>query len=64
MIIWIPPEHLDCVVECSKTGEIVRVIKGNVRIKKILEDHRDNPKNELTAANKIRFNSIHRVNQR
>ncbi len=74
MIIGIFPENADHVVEISKAGEYVRVIKQPKRnaktLRQLLEDHRDakdteDPtKDRLTTSQRVEFTRIHKVNTR
>jgi len=67
--IWIPPENQDHKI-LIKNGEFHSVIKGRKSLRLILEEHRDakdliDPtKDRLTAAQRTKFNTIHKVNTR
>lgn len=74
MIIGIFTENPEYIVEISKAGEYIRIIKQPKRnpktLRQLLEEHRDlkdpedNTKNRLTPSQKVRFNTIHKVNTR
>jgi len=45
MLIWKPTTDRDHLIECdSKTGQPIRVIKGNKTLKEIINRNLDNPK--------------------
>ena len=65
LTFWTPPEHPDILVSIDNdTGMFIEVVKGNLTLKKVLQDHRDSAEHGLTIAQKAKFNQIHKPDQR